>query len=140
MYMHPCQTRDLIAFTDLTKFYKSQHSDIQGADVTPEIMLELSGQDLTPYCESAYGFCMVFRFNPFTSVPVPLTLGCPGLVRDPSVSLLYANFTPVFPLAVHTSGVLQSVQTSGLRRQDWYTANFLYVLLSQSFCSVFSDE
>lgn len=92
---------------DLTGFYKAQHSDIIGLDVTTDDMMQLAGQDLTPY------------------FPVPLTLGCPGLVTDNQIYLQPANFTPTVPGAMHYSGQQQSVQTSALRDADWYTARFL---------------
>ena len=96
---------------DLTNFYRSQHSDIVGMDVTAADMLELGGQDLTGY------------------FPVPLTLGCPGLVTDARLALTPANFTPEVPTAMHISGVQQSVQTSNLHNTDWYTATFLPKML-----------
>lgn len=92
---------------DISKFYKAQHSDIVGADVTSDDMLTLAGKDLTPY------------------FPVPLTLGCPNFITDDKVFLQNANFTPEVPTAFHYSGEQQSVQTSELRREDWYTARFL---------------
>lgn len=92
---------------DLTGFYKAQHSDIIGLDVTTPDMMQLAGQDLTEY------------------FPVPLTLGCPGLVTDDQVYLQAANFTPTVPGAIHYSGRQQSVQTSALHDGDWYTARFL---------------
>lgn len=92
---------------DLTGFYKAQHSDIVGLPVTTPDMMLLAGQDLTPY------------------FPVPLVLGCPGLVTDNTVYLQSANFTPEVPGAVHTSGQMQSVQTSALHEADWYTSTFL---------------
>lgn len=59
------------------------------------------------------------------AVPVPLTLGCPDLVKDDQVFLQSANFTPTVPQAMHYSGKQQSVQSSVLHHQDWYTAIFL---------------
>lgn len=92
---------------DISKYYKAQHSDIIGADVTSDDMLTLAGRDLTPY------------------FPVPLTLGCGDFVKDDKVFLQNANFTVDVPIAFHYSGQQQSVQTSELRRDDWYTAKFL---------------
>jgi chitin synthase len=92
---------------DISKFYKAQHSDIVGADVTSDDMLTLAGRDLTPY------------------FPVPLILGCGDFVTNDKVYLQNANFTPEVPTAFHYSGEQQSVQTSALRQDDWYTARFL---------------
>ncbi|GAA6061761.1 hypothetical protein JCM10212_000741 [Sporobolomyces blumeae] len=92
---------------DLTKFYKVQHSDIPGASVTTDQMLELGGLDLTDY------------------FPIPLTTACPTLVSDTSLSLQYENFTADVPLAVHTSGTLQSYSGSALSDSNWYFETFL---------------
>lgn len=93
---------------DLTKFYGRQHSDIANSQVDSSTMLELAGQDLTPY------------------FPIPLTLGCPGLVTDDTVSLsTNANLTAVVSSALHTSGSQQTEKSSKLADADWYTARFL---------------
>ncbi len=57
--------------------------------------------------------------------PPPLVLACPGLVTDPLQQLVYANFTPVIPQAMHVSGQLQSASNTKLDAQDWYTSTFL---------------
>lgn len=86
------------------------------------------------------------------TVPVPLTLGCPDFVTNRNVFLQAANFTPgscdllapscescparwslidavsvpaEVPTAYHYSGQQQSVATSALHNQDWYTATFM---------------
>lgn len=93
---------------DLTKFYKSQHSDIANLQVDSTTMLQLAGQDLTPY------------------FPVPLTLGCPTLVTDESFDLtLNSNLTAIITQAVHTSGSQQADQSSRLASDTWYTSRFL---------------
>ncbi|PWN24363.1 hypothetical protein BDZ90DRAFT_122125 [Jaminaea rosea] len=93
---------------DLTKFYKSQHSDISNLQVDQTTMLQLAGQDLTPY------------------FPVPLTLGCPTLVTDESFTLtLNSNLTATITQAVHTSGSQQADQSSKLANNRWYTQRFL---------------
>ena len=115
-----------MASSDLTNFYKAQHSDIQGLSVTPELMLELAGQDLTPYCEYLR-CCKRYRLTLLRCrlVPVPLSLGCPGLMNDNDVYLQYANFSQEVPTAVHLSGRQQPDQGSNLAHGDWYTATFL---------------
>ncbi|GAA5979187.1 hypothetical protein JCM10908_002832 [Rhodotorula pacifica] len=92
---------------DLTKYYKIQHSDIQGQPVTSSDMLTLGGLDLTQY------------------FPIPLTSACPDLVSDQSLSLQYENFTAEVPTAVHTSGNLQPATGSALHQNDWYFDTFL---------------
>ncbi|GAA5863445.1 hypothetical protein JCM1840_007531 [Sporobolomyces johnsonii] len=92
---------------DLTKFYKIQHSDIEGESVTSDLMMELAGLDLTDY------------------FPIPLTTACPDLVSDTSLSLQYENFTAEVSTAVHTSGTLQSYTSSALYNPNWYYATFL---------------
>ncbi|KAM0752541.1 glycosyltransferase family 2 protein [Meredithblackwellia eburnea MCA 4105] len=92
---------------DLTHFYKIQHSDITGESVTSELMMDLVGEDLSPY------------------FPVPLTLACPTLVTDNTLSLQYLNFTADVPTAIHTSGSQQASTGSELYNNDWYTSIFL---------------
>ncbi|THG97676.1 hypothetical protein EW026_g4373 [Hermanssonia centrifuga] len=92
---------------DVSNFIHGQHSDIQGQNSNGADSLDaLAGQDLTGY------------------FPVPLILGCSGLVQDPSIALHPANFTPVIQTAMHTSGALQSTPTSKLHNSDWYTQIF----------------
>ncbi|PWN53759.1 hypothetical protein IE53DRAFT_108130 [Violaceomyces palustris] len=93
---------------DFTKFYKNQHSDITNLQVTSDIMLELAGQDLTQY------------------FPVPLSVGCQGLVTDNNMALATSsNYTPAITQAVHTSGVLQGNTGSKLSDPNWYPDRFL---------------
>ncbi|OCH89984.1 chitin synthase [Obba rivulosa] len=92
---------------DVSNFVHGQHSDIPNLVSNDADTLSLvAGQDMTDY------------------FPVPLVLGCPGLVSDPQLELTYANFTPTAPQALHVSGALQSVATSQLHQDDWYTAIF----------------
>ncbi|CAK7220969.1 hypothetical protein SBRCBS47491_004367 [Sporothrix bragantina] len=90
---------------DISKFWKVQHSDIVGRDVTSTNMQPLAGLVLDPY------------FAP------PLVLSCPGLVTDKTLALSF-NTTLNDPDAEHTSGYLQTVSTSNLHNDDWYTATF----------------
>ncbi|KAH7101823.1 glycosyltransferase family 2 protein [Auriculariales sp. MPI-PUGE-AT-0066] len=69
-------------------------------------MKELVGQDLTPY------------------FPIPLSVSCPGLVTDVSVSLESANFTAAVPNAIHISGV-DTGTASNLSDINWYKNRFL---------------
>ncbi|KAH8926724.1 glycosyltransferase family 2 protein [Atractiella rhizophila] len=92
---------------DFTKFWRRDHSDITGEPASQEDMITLAGKDLTSY------------------FPVPLALGCEGLVDNKNLALTAANFTPLVTTAIHTSGVQQSVATSALKAEDWYTATLL---------------
>lgn len=94
---------------DLTKFWKLQHSDTT-VQSTNALMLQLAGQDLTPY------------------FPVPLTVGCPDLVIDSNI-VLTTNassnyYTPTIQQAVHTSGPTGD-QASKLSDINWYPNVFL---------------
>ncbi|KAG9109505.1 hypothetical protein FRC07_008319, partial [Ceratobasidium sp. 392] len=93
----------------MTSFFGSggEHSDIDALPSKPYLD-QLWGQDLTPY------------------FPVPLTLGCPGLVADPNMKLEISNMSNInVPLGIHKSGVQQSITDSKLAADDWYTAWFL---------------
>ncbi|CAL1699920.1 unnamed protein product [Somion occarium] len=93
---------------DVSNFIHGDHSDITGiASNGADSLSVLAGQDLTFY------------------FPPPLTLACPQLVTNPLQSLVYANFTPEIPQAMHTSGALQSAQNTKLDDTNWYTATFL---------------
>ncbi|KAG8786852.1 hypothetical protein FRC12_016164 [Ceratobasidium sp. 428] len=93
---------------DLTSFWQGPHSDIKALPSSQDVMKELWGQDLTPY------------------FPVPLTLGCPGLVADQTMVLGISNMSNInVPTAIHTSGATQQVTDSKLAQSDWYTARFL---------------
>ncbi|CAK7564708.1 MAG: hypothetical protein SEPTF4163_002607 [Sporothrix epigloea] len=90
---------------DISKFWKIQHSDIIGREVTTANMQPLAGQVLDPF------------FAP------PLVLSCPGVVTNKNLALMF-NTTLNNPDAEHTSGALQTVSTSNLHNANWYTATF----------------
>jgi chitin synthase len=85
-----------------TKFYKGQHSDIDGYPTSSAIMLQFAGMDLTNY------------------FPPPMTQACPELVTSNSLIVQYANFTPILNYAIHYSGAAQSVNDSKLSSESWY--------------------
>lgn len=92
---------------DMSNFIHGDHSDLSGiASNSASDLEELVGQDLTNY------------------FPPPLTLACPGLVTQTSVELVYKNFTPIVPLAMHKSGASESAQGTALDNAGWYTATF----------------
>ena len=92
---------------DVTNFISGDHSDITGQPSNGETTLDiLPGQDLTNY------------------FPVPLTLGCPGLVSNPNIVFTYKNFTPEITTAIHTSGSLAVSPNSALAQDNWYTTVF----------------
>jgi chitin synthase len=98
---------------DVSNFIHGQHSDIPGeASNGADTLDVLAGQDLTGY------------------FPPPVVLACSGLVNDPNVALRPANFTPVIPTAMHTSGALASAQQTKLDEPDWYTSRFLETMKS----------
>ncbi|KAJ7498041.1 glycosyltransferase family 2 protein [Mycena galericulata] len=92
---------------DVSNFVAADHSDIASEPSNSvDILDALAGQDLTYY------------------FPVPLTLGCPTLVTDPTLQLAIKNFTDTEPTAIHTSGQLSAGQSAALKADDWYTATF----------------
>ena len=92
---------------DVTNFINGDHSDISGQPSNGQTTLDiLPGQDLTHY------------------FPVPLSLGCPGLVSNQQIVLTYKNFTPEITTAIHTSGSLAVSPNSNLAQDNWYTAVF----------------
>ena len=92
---------------DLTKFYRLGHSDISNKPTDTDTMMQLAGKELTPY------------------FPVPLTVGCPGLVTDDSLALdPNANLTAEIPQAVHVSGPAQDEKGSKLSHMNWYFDRF----------------
>jgi len=93
---------------DVTDFINGDHSDISGQPSNGQTTLDvLPGKDLSYY------------------FPVPLTLGCPDLVSEPTLELTYKNFSLDIQNAVHRSGSLAASPTSRLAQSDWYTAVFL---------------
>ncbi|KAF7309423.1 Glycosyltransferase family 2 protein [Mycena indigotica] len=93
---------------DVTNFVQGDHSDTNSLQSNSQDVLQvLAGQDLTYY------------------FPVPLVLGCPTLVTDPTMSLKNKNFSMTEPTAMHVSGQLQAIGGSKLHNNDWYTATFL---------------
>jgi chitin synthase len=91
---------------DVSNFVHGDHSDIQGQPSNGlDTLDQLAGIDMTYY------------------FPVPLTLGCPGLVSDNTVVLTPKNFTVLAPTAIHTSGAQQQ-SSQKLKQSDWYTAVF----------------
>lgn len=92
---------------DVTNFINGDHSDITGQPSNGQTTLDvLTGQDLTHY------------------FPVPLTLGCPGLVSNQDIVFTYKNFTPEITTAIHTSGALAVSPGSKLAQNNWYTSVF----------------
>lgn len=91
---------------DLTKFYKTQHSD-SSIETTTSNMEPFGGTDVTEYI-----------------VP-PLTIACPGLVSDTSLSLT-SNTTLEYPNAEHNSGPTNTPSTTTkLHSINWYRDDFL---------------
>ncbi|KAL1621729.1 hypothetical protein SLS56_009033 [Neofusicoccum ribis] len=96
---------------DISKFWKIQHSDRTGYDVTTSNMEPLMGKNLDAYI-----------------VP-PIALACPNLKINSTIGVLMFNDTSATtdsPQAVHTSGERnQPDTTTALHEDDWYTKRFL---------------
>jgi chitin synthase len=90
---------------DISTFWKLQHSDTV-IQTTTANMQPFAGLNLDEY------------FVP------PLTVSCPGLVTDDTLTLL-ANTTVLYPDGLHTSGPLQPYTTSKLYDINWYSQYFL---------------
>ena len=91
---------------DISKFWKLQHSD-STIETSEENMQPFGGMNLDAY------------FVP------PLTIACPGIVRDDTIQL-QANNTPTMPQGMHVSGPrFQTDPRSSLHSIDWYTQKFL---------------
>lgn len=88
---------------DMSKFWKLQHSDIQGQDTTTSNMQPFAGTDVSSY------------------LAPPLPVACPGLVPTDSLIQLESNTTLLYSNAIHTSGPkLQPVTTTALHNINWY--------------------
>jgi chitin synthase len=90
---------------DISKFWKLQHSDTV-IQTTTSNMQPFAGLNLDEY------------FVP------PLTVACPGLVSDETLTLL-PNTTVLYPEGLHTSGPNQPYTSSALHNIDWYGSTFL---------------
>jgi chitin synthase len=92
---------------DLSKWAGGRHA----AGVTSDVMTELAGQDLTPY------------------FPIPLNVGCPNLVTDPTVALQTNGsstyYSAAFTQAIHLSGPSAPDQASTLANAQWYPNTLL---------------
>lgn len=93
---------------DLSSFYKLQHSDLSGQDVTTDAMMPLAGHVLDQY------------FMP------PLTEYCPGVVTSDRV-YLSINLTiedGLETMVNHASGAVPGIPSTALKQSDWYTNVF----------------
>ncbi|KAI6709453.1 hypothetical protein JHW43_008031 [Diplocarpon mali] len=90
---------------DMSKFYRLQHSDT-AIETSASVMQDFGGQNLDGL------------FVP------PLTVACPGVVTDDTLTLL-SNTTVANSNAVHTSGPLSPYTDSALADINWYGSKFL---------------
>lgn len=93
---------------DITRFWRTQHSD-SNIETSAANMEQFGGKILDPY------------------FPVPLTVGCPGLVTDESIVLRHndSSATP-YQQAIHYSGPFQQAdRSSKLHDINWYPDRFL---------------
>ncbi|KAL9094214.1 MAG: hypothetical protein Q9165_003354 [Trypethelium subeluteriae] len=87
---------------DISKFWKTDHSDTPNMPVSNANMQPFAGMNLDEY------------------FPVPLTIACPGLVDDQSIWLT-PNNTVLYPNGVHYSGPYkQPIVNTALHQIDWY--------------------
>ncbi|TVY44315.1 Chitin synthase [Lachnellula subtilissima] len=91
---------------DMSKFWKTDHSDVVGLSTTTSTMQPFGGLILDDY------------FMP------PLYLACEGLVSDYKIALT-PNTTQAYPDGVHTSGNTSAYTTSKLADNNWYGSTFL---------------
>ncbi|KAF2137175.1 glycosyltransferase family 2 protein [Aplosporella prunicola CBS 121167] len=96
---------------DISKFWKLQHSDRTGYDVTKDNMEPLMGKNLDAYIQPLVG------------------QACPHLTVNSSIGLIQWNDTAATndaPLAVHKYGPTQMPDpTTALNKEDWYQKKFL---------------
>jgi len=92
---------------DISKFWKLQHSSVAGIQVSSELMRPLAGLNLNEL------------------FPIPLYVGCSGLVTDQTVLLQNNDSTLASSSFVHTSGYLSPYTSSDLADGDWYYKTFL---------------
>lgn len=91
---------------DISDWWRQQHSNVPGVKVTDDEMKPLNGLVMDDY------------------FPPALNVACGGLgIKE--TTRLTANNTPVYELAVHTSGFFARYPTSKLHDDQWYWTDFL---------------
>lgn len=91
---------------DISKFYKKQHAD-NGIKTSSSLMMPFAGKDLSDY------------------FPPPLTVACPRLVSDSSVSLQYNQTLSPNSECSHASGPDAVPNTNtALHNSTWYDKKF----------------
>ncbi|GAM84663.1 hypothetical protein ANO11243_026620 [Dothideomycetidae sp. 11243] len=88
------------AVYDLSKFWRTQHSDVSNVQTTSDLMTPFAGTDVTEY------------------IMPPLVDACVGLVSDDSI-VLQSNST-LGAEGQHVSGPKSPYQSSALANIDWY--------------------
>lgn len=91
---------------DMSKFWKTDHSDVVGLTTSTDTMQPFGGLVLDEY------------FVP------PLTVACPGLVTDATIALT-PNTTLLYPNGAHVSGNQSQYSSSKLSDPNWYSSIFL---------------
>jgi chitin synthase len=93
---------------DITKFYRTQHSDITGEDTSSSVMEPFAGLNLDAY------------------FPPPLSRYCSAFVTDKTLALSNNDTDAIlYPTADHSSGKQATVSTSALASETWYENTFL---------------
>ena len=93
---------------DISKFWRTQHSDITGEDTSSSNMEPFAGTNLDAY------------------FPPPLSRYCSSFVKDSSMKLSNNDTNAIlYPTADHSSGKNALVSTSALGKETWYENKFL---------------
>ena len=92
---------------DISKFWRLDHASGTSATITNDLMRPLAGLDLSDY------------------FPIPLLLGCQGLVTDETVVILPNTTGLEYPYADHRSGYNPLLPDTALSEVDWYQTRFL---------------
>ncbi|CAG8188117.1 unnamed protein product [Penicillium salamii] len=93
---------------DISKFWRTQHSDITGEDTSSSTMEPFAGTNLDAY------------------FPPPLSRYCSDFVTDESMKLSNNDTNAIlYPTADHSSGKNALVSTSALGKETWYENKFL---------------
>lgn len=93
---------------DISKFWRTQHSDITGEDTSSDNMRQFGGEILDAY------------------FPPPLNRYCAPFVTSDTLALQHNDTDAVaYPTAEHKSGALSLTTTTALHKDTWYENKFL---------------
>ncbi|KAJ5256146.1 hypothetical protein N7505_011297 [Penicillium chrysogenum] len=93
---------------DISKFWRTQHSDITGMDTSSDNMKPFGGQILDAY------------------FPPPLNRYCAPFVKSDTLALRHNKTDAIiYPTAEHKSGAQALTTTTALHKDNWYENKFL---------------